>query len=243
MALSRLLQIKAACNASGCSKYFEAQACTENFLSLLEFKYQSALQTLLMMLTGMYTSWNGPLESLNAMLIIPLVGIATALWLSDGLLQVRNSNILMCLVLIVVAFPYRPEAARTKKYRTHTLQSLVLRTLFALQTIDLVKGLYLLVTDKAAAVQTILQTNEPSSSRFLCLVYFFLVDRLTQATVYLFSWYSLQESQQRSLLLILGGIHAMSYYNDQSSVLTLTLAIACLGAWAAPTVRWKSKLN
>jgi hypothetical protein len=211
LGVSRLLQIGGAITKEGttdtavCQEYLGLEACADAAISaLIRYKYFTGIQcALLVMLVFLqYLLMEENLARFNTlMIVVPIALSVAAHYASAEWIPIAKiwRHLTMCIVLTAVAAPSDYSSLTSvpflsgQKQPAKTLQSLVIMTLGLASLWEAFQLLQPLVDANAPALLTI----EASSSAITSVLYFLAVDKITNAAVYFFSWFYMEENRQR----------------------------------------------
>jgi len=234
MGISRLLQIKSAyimttveegaddgvggAPSAFCLEHLGDAACRESsVLHLLQLKYQTGLQTAVLILMAALQCWKREevLQRLHGLLMFtPLTTAVAVLWLSKQWISPTHvtRQLPVAFVLMVLAKPPPhnvafkcPSEYRTwgsaKNWSTMTLQCLLLLSLAGWYFFEcLYYGvLFPVITNVPTVVEQWVLTDPMTTTPTATtpIMYLILVDQLTRAWVFLFAWYYFHDSEQR----------------------------------------------
>jgi hypothetical protein len=193
-------------NPATCLSYLDEETCNhKSFGSLISLKYHTGMQVTLLVVSLMRQCWQSEeiFQKLNALLCIsPLGSTLLALVYGKGAIKngARGQILIMCFVLIAVAFPATIQGlpfVSNQPWAKRSLQAICLMTLAIIPLIDVIK-----VLSSGDLANSILETetNFPEPARGL--VYFYLVDKITMALLFVFALVHLPEQHQRVRLLV-----------------------------------------
>jgi hypothetical protein len=211
--VSRLLQIGAAVTREGttdttiCQDYIGTEACADPAVAILiRYKYFTGIQTTLLVMLVFLQYWKVEehLARFNALLIAVPISLsaaahyASAEWIPGAKIW---RHLTMCIVLTVVAAPADLSwrslpfiSGHKQPYKT--LQSLAVMTL---ATASLWEALQLMQPKASSLFLNV----TASSSAVTAVLSFLAVDKFTNAAVYAFAWYYMEENRQRVSQVIL----------------------------------------
>jgi hypothetical protein len=213
LGVSRLLQIGGAVTKEGttdttaCEDYIglQPEACADPAVAvLIRYKYLNGIQTVMLVLLVLLQYWQVEqhLARFNTLLIVVPIGFsvaahyASAEWIPAAKIW---RHLTMCIVLAVVAAPAELSRQSIPFFSGHkqpfkTLQSLAVMTLATASVWEAFQLLQPVVWDEDVPS---LVTIPASSSAYTSVLYFLAVDKFTNAAVYAFSWYYMEENRQR----------------------------------------------
>jgi hypothetical protein len=211
LGVSRLLQIGGAVTKAGttdttaCQEYIGPEACADPAVAILiRYKYFTGIQTTLLVMLVLLQYWQVEqhLARFNTLLIAVPIGLsvaahyASAEWIPAAKIW---RHLTMCIVLTVVAAPTELSLQSVPFVSGHkqpfkTLQSLAVMTLATASLWETFQLLQPVFWDEDAPP---LLTVVASSSASTSVLYFLAVDKLTNAAVYAFSWFYMEENRQR----------------------------------------------
>jgi hypothetical protein len=214
---SRLVQVGSALTATGtadtdtCHEYLGQEACADAAVaSLIRYKYLLGIQVALLLANVVLQFWNneGCLLRLNVLLIVTPIALSVAAhsaageWIPKGK-TIRHLT--MCIVMTVLASPSDTNsvpffAGRKQPYKT--LQSLAVMSLGITNMWEAVQLLLPVVNGEPyTAVASILNVTSASSAT-TAVIYLIAVDKITNAALYAFSWFYMEESRQRVSIMV-----------------------------------------
>jgi hypothetical protein len=212
LGVSRLLQIGGAVTKEGttdtaaCQEYMIGEeACADPAVAaLIRYKYFTGIQTTLLVMIVLIQYWQVEehLARFTALLIALPIGLsvaahnASAEWIPAAKIW---RHMTMCIVLTAVAAPAVLSRQAIPFFSGHkqpfkTLQSLAVMTLATASVWEAFQLLQPVFWDEDVPS---LLTVPVSSSAYTALLYFLAVDKVTNASVYAFSWYYMEDNLQR----------------------------------------------
>jgi hypothetical protein len=214
LGVSRLLQIGGAVTKEGttdttaCHEYIGPEACADPAVAvLIRYKYFTGIQTTLLVMLVLLQYWQVEqhLARFNTLFIVVPIGLsvaahyASAEWIPATKIW---RHLTMCIVLTVVAAPAELSLQSIPFVSGHkqpfkTLQSLAVMTLATASVWEAFQILQPVVWDEdVPSLVTVVRTST-SSSAYTSVLYFLAVDKFTNAAVYAFSWFYMEENRQR----------------------------------------------
>lgn len=211
LGVSRLLQIGGAITKEGttdttaCQEYIGQEACADPAVAILiRYKYFTGIQTTLLVMLIFLQYWQVEqhLARFNALLIaVPIAFSVAAHYASAEWIPAAKiwRHLTMCIVLTVVAAPAEISLQSVpflsgRKQPFKTLQSLAVMILATASLWEAIQLLRPAIWDEEVPS---LLTVVTSSSAFTSVLYFLAVDKFTNAAVYAFSWFYMEENRQR----------------------------------------------